>query len=218
MLCKGCSRDVILILISSFFYMACPMVVTPLITGYSGSLGASAAVMGIIGGLTNICSLLCRPLVGNLADRVSKYRLSFVGAVLVTAACVGYIAAENPLVVIVSRIVNGVGFACCSVCMSTWMSNMLPKEKIGSGMGLYGAMNALAMAIAPAVGVSVYQKFGYRAALVIAAYVGLDLGMALGPVVGGVLYGYFPIEYFYPILAVTVPLIILVYWLNRRRL
>ncbi len=386
MLCKGCSRDIILILISSFFYMACPMLVTPLITGYSESLGASAAVMGIIGGLTNICSLLCRPLVGNLADKISKYRLSFVGAVLVTAACVGYIAAENSIVVIVSRIVNGVGFACCSVCMSTWMSNMLPKEKIGSGMGLYGAMNALAMAIAPAVGVSVYQKFGYRAALVIAVvfgaltvlviqfirdkgepiqaerekadrdvrvrpeivdkkvlpvavivmlfaipyfatqsflvnytaqrhlhvtvslffplyaimllvqrlsmrnifdkkpfyffialssasalasifmltvmksnlyiffagmfmaggygimcsvcqskaillagegkrglanstyYVGLDLGMALGPVIGGVLYGYFPIEYFYPILAVTVPLIILVYWLNRRRL
>lgn len=78
------------------------------------------------------------------------------------AACAGYILAANEIVIVISRIINGIGFACCSVCMSTWMSNMLPKEKIGSGMGLYGTMNALAMAIAPAIGVSVYQTLGYR--------------------------------------------------------
>ncbi len=47
---KICKHDIILILISSFFYMSSPMLVTPLITGYSESLGASAAMMGIIGG------------------------------------------------------------------------------------------------------------------------------------------------------------------------
>ena len=45
---------------------------------------------------------------------------------------------------------------------------MLPKEKIGSGMGFYGTMNALGMAVAPAIGVSVYQRFGYRTAFCIA--------------------------------------------------
>ena len=53
------------------------------------------------------------------------------------------------------------------------MSNLLPREKIGSGMGLYGTMNALGMAIAPAIGVSVYQSLGYRAAFLIAAAFGV---------------------------------------------
>ena len=35
-------------------------------------------------------------------------------------------------------------------------------------MGFYGTMNALAMAVAPAIGVSAYQTFGYRASFVIA--------------------------------------------------
>ena len=76
---KVYSRDIILVLAASFFYLASPMLVTPLITGFSGSLGASAALMGMIGGLMNLCALFCRPFVGNLADRVSKYRLSAVG-------------------------------------------------------------------------------------------------------------------------------------------
>ena len=155
-------------LAASFFYMASPMLVTPLITGFTESISSSAALMGIVGGMMNLCSLTCRPLAGNLADKMSKYRVSLIGAILMSAACAGYIMAPNAVVVLVSRIVNGVGFACCSVCMATWMSNMLPKDKIGSGMGFYGTMNALAMAVAPAIGVSAYQMFGYRVSFFIA--------------------------------------------------
>lgn len=162
------SKDIMLVLAATFFYMASPMLVTPLITGFAESIGASAALMGLVGGLMNLVSLFCRPIAGNLADRISKYKLSFIGAVFMTAACVGYIFAPNEVVVIIARIINGFGFACCSVCMATWMSNMLPKEKIGSGMGVYGTMNALAMAVAPAIGVSAYQAFGYRVSFVIA--------------------------------------------------
>ena len=162
------SKDIILVLIATFFYMSSPMLVTPLITGFTESIGASAAVMGFVGGLMNLCSLFCRALAGNLADRLSKYKVSLIGASFMVLSCIGYILAPNAAVVVVSRIINGVGFACCSVCMATWMSNMLPKEKIGSGMGFYGTMNALAMAVAPAIGVSVYQRFGYRTAFCIA--------------------------------------------------
>lgn len=162
------SKDIMLVLAATFFYMASPMLVTPLITGFTESIGASAALMGLVGGLMNLVSLFCRPIAGNLADRISKYKLSFIGAVFMTAACVGYIFAPNEVVVIIARIINGFGFACCSVCMATWMSNMLPKEKIGSGMGVYGTMNALAMAVSPAIGVSAYQAFGYRVSFVIA--------------------------------------------------
>ena len=45
-------------------------------------------------------------------------------------------------------------------------------------------------------------------------YIGLDLGMSLGPIIGGVLYGNVNIIYFYPLLVITVPLGLLVYWLN----
>ena len=111
------TRDMLLILLSGFFYFASPMLATPL--------------MG--------------------------------------AACLGYASARSPLMVILSRIVNGIGFSCCSVCLSVWMASLLPKEKIGSGMGIYGTMNALAMAAAPALGVSLYEKIGCRAAFLIAA-------------------------------------------------
>ena len=47
------TRDILLVLAASFFYMASPMLVTPLITGFTESIGSSAALMGIVGGMMN---------------------------------------------------------------------------------------------------------------------------------------------------------------------
>ena len=160
-------KDIFLILIASFFYMTSPMLVTPIITGFSETLGAGGTMMGIVGGVMNICSLISRPIVGIYSDRISKYKISSFGIVCIIVACLGYTLAINPTVIIISRIINGLGFACCSTCMSTWMSDLLPQTKIGSGMGIYGTMNALSMAVAPAVGVYIYQLFGYRTAFFI---------------------------------------------------
>ena len=93
------SRDVLLILAASFFYFSCPMLVTPIITGFSGSLGASAALMGLIGGMMNLCSLCCRPFAGNLADKINKSRLSIAGTWMMAAACLGYMLSFDARVV-----------------------------------------------------------------------------------------------------------------------
>ncbi len=125
--------------------------------------------MGIIGGLTNLTSLLFRPVAGNLTDYVSKYKLSLVGAIGLCAACVGYVCSTGTWMIVLARILNGIGYSCCSVCMSTWTANMLPKDRVGFGMGLYGTMNALSMAVAPAIGVYISDLLGYRASFLIAA-------------------------------------------------
>lgn len=162
------STDVLLILLASMLYMSSPMLTTPLITGYAESMGAGGALMGLIGGMMNVCSLCCRPAAGNLADRVSKFRLSLVGTEMLLAATTGYLFCTTPAMLILFRLFHGVGFSCCSVALSTWVAELLPRDKVGAGMGLYGTMNALAGAVGPALGVRVYQHFGYRAAFLCA--------------------------------------------------
>ena len=72
------------------------MAVTPIITGFSGSLGASAALMGLIGGLMNLCFLCCRPFVGAFSDRMRKFVLSCIGAVCLIVSLLGFVLARGP--------------------------------------------------------------------------------------------------------------------------
>ena len=165
---KVYTRDVLLIMVAAFFYMFCSMSAVPIIAGYAESIGASGVVMGIISALASGIAVVCRPITGNISDRTKKLRLVAVGCLMMLTACLGYVFVPNLWVLVLMRCLHGAGYAFCSVGMSTWLTMLLPKNKMGSGLGVYGTINALAMAIAPTVGIRVKALFGYRATFLIA--------------------------------------------------
>ena len=160
------TKDVILVMAASFFFMFSTMFVNPLINGYAKSLGASSAFAGIIVGIMSIAAMFLRPIAGNLTDRFSKYHLSFVGGVLIVVGVIGYVLAPTSSWLLLFRLINGSGYVLCTVCMTTWLAFLVPRAHVGQAMGFYGLMNALAMAIAPALAINIYQKTGYRLAII----------------------------------------------------
>ncbi|WP_160268329.1 MFS transporter [Bifidobacterium gallicum] len=163
------TRDVALIMFATFCFMSASMLGNPIVAGFAGSLGANGTMMGLIAAVMSGVALFCRPVAGNLADKTSKRVLAFTGAALFLGADVWYALSSTELSLLGARLLNGVGFACISVCMATWLSMMLPLSRMGAGMGLYGTVNALAQAVGPGTGILISKHWGYRPAFVIAA-------------------------------------------------
>lgn len=163
------SKDVILVMAASFFFMFSTMFVNPLINGYAESLGASSAFAGLIVGLLSLVAMFLRPIAGNLTDRFSKYSLSLIGGLLIFVGVAGYILTPNASWLLLFRLLNGCGYVLCTVCMTTWLAFLVPRAHVGEAMGFYGLMNALAMAVAPAVSINIYRQIGYRRALIASA-------------------------------------------------
>ncbi|WP_333603753.1 MFS transporter, partial [Lactobacillus acetotolerans] len=85
------TKDVILVMAASFFFMFSTMFVNPLINGYAKSLGASSAFAGLIVGIMSIAAMFLRPVAGNMTDKFSKYRLSLIGGILILIGVIGYV-------------------------------------------------------------------------------------------------------------------------------
>lgn len=49
-------------------------------------------------------------------------------------------------------------------------------------------------------------------------YLGLDIGMAIGPILGGLLSSYMPITWYYPVMLILVPIVIGIYLTNQKKL
>lgn len=162
------TKDVILVMVASFFFMFSVMFINPLINGYAESLGASASFAGLIIGIMSIAAMFLRPIAGNLTDLFSKYQLSFLGGILIFIGIAGCIFTPNANWLLLFRLINGCGYVLCTVCMTTWLALLVPRSHVGEAMGFYGLMNALAMAIAPAVSINLYRILGYRISLGIA--------------------------------------------------
>lgn len=170
------TRDGAVLLAATFCYLASTMLANPLVAGFAGTLGATAAMMGVLTALMNACSLVVRPVAGNLSDRLPKRHLAAAGAALMLVTALGQALAPNTVLLAAMRLANGAGYSLCSVCMSTWFAETLPPARLGQGMGIFGLMNALGMAVGPALGIAVSDAPGYRLALgVSAAFAALAL-------------------------------------------
>ena len=167
------THDAVCLLASAIFYMMSAMAYTPIQIGYTVSLGATVALAGTIGGLMNLCSLVVRPVAGNLTDRVTKQRLATIGLGLIALASIGCTVAAAPWQLALARVVYGIGFSLGSVCMSTWFAQVLPPSRVGAAMGVYGMMNALGMAVGPSFGLLLYRLAGYRVAIGFCALCGV---------------------------------------------
>lgn len=163
------SKDIVCVMLATFFYQFSIQAVNPLMNGYARHLGISSAFAGIIVGVMSITSLLLRPFAGNLTDRISKYHLALIGGSLCAVSDLGYLVAFNAAWLFAFRIINGLGFVLCTVCLATWMAFLVPRQHLGAAMGYYGLLNALAMAIAPALAISIYQQLGYKFVIILAA-------------------------------------------------
>lgn len=173
------TKDVVLVMAASFFFMFSTMFVNPLINGYAKELGASSAFAGIIVGIMSLAAMFLRPVAGNLTDKFSKYRLSFIGGTLIFVGVMGYVLTPSSGWLLLFRLINGTGYVLCTVCMTTWLAFLVPRQHVGEAMGFYGLMNALAMALAPAVSINIYQKIGYRTSLVASAVSALLMIVAI---------------------------------------
>ncbi|MCH4004309.1 MAG: MFS transporter [Lactobacillus crispatus] len=173
------TKDVVLVMAASFFFMFSTMFVNPLINGYAKELGASSAFAGIIVGIMSLAAMFLRPVAGNLTDKFSKYRLSFIGGALIFVGVMGYVLTPSSGWLLLFRLINGTGYVLCTVCMTTWLAFLVPRQHVGEAMGFYGLMNALAMALAPAVSINIYQKIGYRTSLVASAVSALLMIVAI---------------------------------------
>lgn len=159
---KKTSRDLNIMYLLTFLFMVGNMIPNPLVAGYAVYLGAGAALMSLIGGLASFFAFVFRPIVGNMADCMSKRRLLVIGMSLLLSGTILHLVAVSPYVLAVGRIIFGVGFTFCSVSVPVWMSTKVDRNSLGRVISVYGTMNAIALAVAPALGVSIYMKMGYK--------------------------------------------------------
>lgn len=163
------TKDVVLVMAASFFFMFSSMFVNPLINGYAKELGASSSFAGLIVGLMSLTAMFLRPIAGHLTDRFSRYGLSFVGGIFIFLGICGYIVTPNAPLLLFFRLLNGTGYVLATVCMTTWLAFLVPRQHVGEAMGFYGLMNALAMAMGPAISINLYHRIGYRHSIILAA-------------------------------------------------
>ena len=149
-------------------------VLTPLLPLYlSEHFGATKDVIGLVLSGYTITALLFRPFSGYVVDAFPRKTVLMISFGAFAIFFAGYLAASTLLLFTIVRTLHGGPFGALTVSNSTVAIDVLPSSRRTEGIGYYGLSNNLAMAIAPSVGIFIYQltdsfEFLFWLALIVA--------------------------------------------------
>ena len=129
--------------------------INPLVASYAVHLGAGAYIMGLLTGLFFGVALSMRPIAGPVVTKFDKRKLMILVFIIGGVANIGYALFDNISAFIVFRLLHGLQYALVGSLTMTLAGDNLPKEKMASGMGIFGLSGSIAMAIAPTIGINV---------------------------------------------------------------
>lgn len=174
------TRDFILLLaLSLSFYMGFHILLAPMPL-YVVHLGGDEAAAGLVTGLFTLTAMVVRPLSGWALDAYGRRAVLVLG----TGFCLALILAQEWAatlgMLIVLRMVNGFGFGFATTAGGTIAADLVPRSRLGEGMGFYAVTMGIPLGVAPLLGLWLAGRGQFSALFWLAAAVtavSLVLGM-----------------------------------------
>ncbi|WP_411741639.1 MFS transporter [Pseudomonas sp. GL-RE-20] len=117
--------------------------------------------------------------VGRLGDLLGRRRLLLIGIAVFTVASLLCALAPNLWLLIGARALQGVGAATMMALTMALVSGAVPKEKMGSAMGMLGTMSAIGTSLGPTLGGVLIVQVGWQGIFLLNLPLGvLAIGLA----------------------------------------
>lgn len=150
-----------MILISAFDSMG-HMMLQFMISSYAVDIGISAALAATLVSVISVSSLVMRPVAGALVDALNKKRLLIGSLVGLCAAMVCYLFAHNFVTLLLARLIHGLSYGITTVAAVTIAGSLVPRDRIGSGIAIYGMGNTISVIFGTKVAQLIYGAGGAK--------------------------------------------------------
>jgi len=122
-------------------------------------LGVDETAIGIAVAAYSLTQFFFNPILGELSDKYGRKPVIVVTLLLNAAGYIIFAFTETYLVLLISRIIAGIGGSSIGVAQA-YIADVTPKEKRAKGMGLIGVAFGLGFVFGPMIG-GYLAKFGY---------------------------------------------------------
>ena len=163
------TRDLVLIILVNLCVFTNHIMSLSTFPFFIQSLGGSEAIAGICAAAFAFVAVIIRPFVGWWLDNGVRKVALVVGLLLFGAAPLGYVFVPVLSMSIAFRMLHGIGLSFSNSTTATVASDVICRPRFAEGMGYFGMATALASAIAPALGLSLMEGFGFGTLYAVAA-------------------------------------------------
>ena len=137
--------------------------------------GGGQSDIGFLMGVMSLSAVLARPWISGIVDRVGRKNSILISCLTTAVICIIHLffinAIENVYpVLILLRLLIGAGGALGFVACLTMAADLASGPRLNEGLGFYGIMPMLGMAIGPAIAESIINRWGFGAMFILGAF------------------------------------------------
>ena len=130
--------------------------------------------IGIVMGAFALSSVLCRPWISDMIDRIGRKKSYAVGSLIMALLPLVYLFFKGDLYsfylpLIAVRVIHGIGFAICITAAFTYIADIVPKERMNEGLGMFGISGLIGTAVGPLLAEFVIRTSGFGLLFVVAS-------------------------------------------------
>ena len=157
--------------LTNFFFMSslsC-FILLPL---YVHRLGGTEAEIGLVQGVYSAAGILCQPVIGLWLDRIGRRFFMALGVALLIASSAAFLVGHSLALLAALRVVQGLGFSAFFVANYMHVVDLVPAERRGWALGIYGISGFLGTALAPVAGEIIVRRLGFPWLFVLSVLLG----------------------------------------------
>jgi predicted MFS family arabinose efflux permease len=174
------NRPLLLVFVASFGAMAGFFLLLSVVPLYAESVGAGGVGAGLATGALMATTVAGELAVPRLLARFGHRVVLAAGLVLLGAPALALPAAATMAAIVAVNLVRGLGFAACVVVGAALVAALVPPERRGEGLGLYGIVVGVPGVAFLPLGVWLVDRAGYPAVFIAGAVAALA-GLAVVP-------------------------------------
>jgi predicted MFS family arabinose efflux permease len=174
------NRALLLVFVASFGAMTGFYLLLSVVPLYAESVGAGGVGAGLVTGALMATTVAGELAIPRLLARFGHRALLAAGLVLLGAPALALPAASTMAAILGVSVVRGLGFAICVVVGGALVAALVPPERRGEGLGLFGIVVGVPGVAALPLGVWLVGEAGYPPVFVAGAVAALA-GLAVVP-------------------------------------
>lgn len=129
---------------------------------YAGTLGAESGAIGMLMSIFAVSSILFRCISGPIMDSCNRKHIVIIAAAIGAASYMGFGISGKIELLFGFRLLQGCGMAFGNACCLAMVSQVLPKDKYGAGIGYYSVAQVISQSVGNPLGLFLASALGYR--------------------------------------------------------